>query len=401
MFSLRDKKNLTVHGVLLLALVAACTVSLFAGAVPLPANDVWHSGIFRLRLARTALGVVAGAGLSTAGVIFQAILRNPLAEPYVLGVSSGAGLGAALAIVLGLSAAGAWTLPATAFAGALGTILLVYALARTPSGTAPVQTLLLSGVVVSAVLGSILMFVVSVTPSEKLHSVVWWLLGNLQIFDWGLLRIVSAVVAAGLAVSVFFARDLNLMALGEEPAAHLGLDVEWTKMLFFLLASLMTGATVAACGLIGFVGLIVPHTVRLVAGPDHRRLVTASALAGAAFLVLADSVARTIIAPTGSTDRRHHCNARRPVLSGVAKKAKGFLLGLICSLFRTSAPAMLEDSCLQNVAVNVTAGEFIGLIGPNGSGKTTLLRVISGVLPARQGEVWLAGRKLQRWADAT
>jgi iron complex transport system permease protein len=291
------RKRLVVHGVLLAALVVACLVSLFAGAAPLPANDVWHSGIFRLRLARTALGVVAGAGLSVAGVIFQAILRNPLAEPYVLGVSSGAGLGAALAIVLGLSAAGAWTLPATAFAGALGTILLVYALARTPTGTAPVQTLLLSGVVVSAVLGSILMFVVSVTPSEKLHSVVWWLLGNLQVFDWGLLRIVSAVVVAGLAMSVLFARDLNLMALGEEPAAHLGLDVEWTKKLFFLLASLMTGATVAACGLIGFVGLIVPHTVRLVAGPDHRRLVTASALAGAAFLVLADSVARTIIAP--------------------------------------------------------------------------------------------------------
>jgi iron complex transport system permease protein len=297
MSTLCDKKSLAVLGVLLLALVAACLVSLLAGAVPLSADDVWHSGIFRLRLARTALGVVAGAGLSAAGVIFQAILRNPLAEPYVLGVSSGAGLGASLAIVLGLSAAGAWTLPATAFAGALGTILLVYALARTPTGAAPVQTLLLSGVVISAVLGSILMFVVSISPSEKLHGIVWWLLGNLQVFDWGLLRIVSAVVGAGLAVSVLFARDLNLMALGEEPAAHLGLDVEWTKKLFFLLASLMTGATVAACGLIGFVGLMVPHTVRLVAGPDHRRLVTASALAGAAFLVLADSIARTIIAP--------------------------------------------------------------------------------------------------------
>ena len=127
------------------------------------------------------------------------------------------------------------------------------------------------------------MFVVSMAPSEKLHGIVWWLLGNLQVFDWGLLRIVSAVVAAGLALSTLFARDLNLMTLGEEPAAHLGLDVEWTKKLFFLLASLMTGATVAACGLIGFVGLIVPHTVRLVAGPDHRRLVTASALAGGPF----------------------------------------------------------------------------------------------------------------------
>ena len=122
-----SKKSLAVHGVLLAALVVACLVSLFAGAVPLPTENVWHSGIFHLRLARTALGVVAGAGLSVAGVIFQAVLRNPLAEPYVLGVSSGAGLGAALAIVFGFSAAGAWTLPTTAFAGALGTILLVYA----------------------------------------------------------------------------------------------------------------------------------------------------------------------------------------------------------------------------------------------------------------------------------
>ena len=276
---------------------AACLVSLLAGAAPLPAEDVWLSGILQLRLARTVLCLVAGAGLSVAGVIFQAVLRNPLAEPYVLGVSSGAGLGAAMAIVFGLSVAGVWTLPATAFAGALATIVLVYALARTAAGTAPVQTLLLSGVVVSAMLGSVLMFVASIAPSEKLHGVVWWLLGSLQVFDWGLLRVVSAVILAGLALSAIFARDLNLLALGEEPAAHLGLDVEWTRWLFFLLASLMTGAAVAACGIIGFVGLIVPHTVRLAIGPDHRRLVMASALAGAAFLALADSVARTILAP--------------------------------------------------------------------------------------------------------
>ena len=215
----------------------------------------------------------------------------------MLGVSSGAGLGASLAIVLGLSAVGTWTLPGMAFAGAIGTVLLVYALARTPTGTMPGQTLLLSGVIINAVLGSMLMFLVSTAPSKELHSVVWWLLGNLQVFDWQLLEVVSIVVTAGLGITVLFARHLNLMALGEEPAAHLGLHVEWTKRLFFVVASLMTGATVAACGLIGFVGLIVPHSVRLVLGPDHRRLVTASALAGAIFLVLADSVARTILSP--------------------------------------------------------------------------------------------------------
>jgi iron complex transport system permease protein len=297
MIDTRDKKSRNIHGALWLALAAACAVSLLAGAAPLPAEDVWRSGVFRLRLVRTVLAVVAGAGLSTAGVIFQAILRNPLAEPYVLGVSSGAGLGAALALVLGLSAAGTWTLPAAAFAGAMATIVLVYALAPTPTGAAPVQTLLLSGVVVSAVLGSVLMFVVSVAPSEKLHGIVWWLLGSLQAFYWDLPRIVAGVVAVGIALTALLARDLNLMALGEEPASHLGLNVERTKTMFFLLTSLMTGATVAACGLIGFVGLIVPHTMRLMIGPDHRRLVTASALAGAAFLVLADSAARTVIAP--------------------------------------------------------------------------------------------------------
>jgi iron complex transport system permease protein len=293
-----NKNSLIVYGVLLAGLAAACAVSLFLGAAHVPLNEMLHSNIIQLRLARILLGVIAGAGLSVAGVIFQSLLRNPLADPYVLGVSSGAGLGAATAILLGLGAAGAWTLPGMAFAGSLGTILLVYALARTGAGAIPVHTLLLSGTIVNSVLASILMFLVSAAPSEDLHSVVWWLLGNLQVTDWHLLRVVGVVVAVGLTVSIVLARDLNLMTLGEEAAAHLGLHVEQTKTLFFIVASLMTGATVAACGLIGFVGLIVPHTVRLIVGPDHRRLVPASALAGAAFLVLADSFARTVMSPT-------------------------------------------------------------------------------------------------------
>ena len=291
------RKNVLIYAVLLPGLAGLCAISLFAGAVRVPVGEMLDSGIIRLRLARVVLAVFAGAGLSVAGVIFQALLRNPLAEPYVLGVSSGAGLGAAMAIVLGLGTLGAWTLPAMAFAGALCTILLVYVLAKTAGGSVPVQTLLLSGVVVSAVLGSMLMFLVSVSSSDQLHSVVWWLLGNLQIFDWSLLRVVMAVVAAGLAAALLLSRDLNLMTLGEEPAAHLGMNVEQAKKLFFLVASLMTGGAVAACGLIGFVGLIVPHTVRLVIGPDHRHLVPASALAGAGFLVLADGFARTVLAP--------------------------------------------------------------------------------------------------------
>jgi len=292
-----EKKTAMLHGALLLALAVACAVSLAAGPAALPAEELWQSGIFRLRLARTLLAVVAGAGLSTAGVLFQAVLRNPLADPYVLGVSSGSGLGAALAIVLGLTAAGAWTLPAAAFLGGLLTIALVYLLARSSSAALPIHALLLSGVVVGTVLGNILMFIVSFAPSERMHNAVWWLLGSLQIFDWELLGVVSAIVVGGIALAAVFARDLNLLALGEEPAMHVGLDVEWTKKMMFVLGSLITGATVAACGLIGFVGLMVPHVVRLAFGPDHRRLLIASAISGAIFLVLADSAARTVLGP--------------------------------------------------------------------------------------------------------
>jgi len=284
----------SIYVVLLAALAIACVLAVFSGPVNVPFNQMLDSSVMRLRVARILLGLVVGAGLSVSGVIFQALLRNPLAEPYVLGVSSGAGLGAALAITLGLGALGTWTLPGMAFAGALATILLVYALARGAGGSVPVHTLLLSGVIVSAVLGSGLMFLVSVSSSKNIHNVVWWLLGNLQILDWGLLRAVSVVVLCGLVITMLFARNLNVMTLGEQPAAHLGLNPERTKRLFFVVASLMTGAAVAACGLIGFVGLIVPHTVRLVIGPDHRRLVPACALAGGGFLVLADAFARTV-----------------------------------------------------------------------------------------------------------
>ncbi len=296
---MRGRSNGLIFGGLLVGLVGACALSMFSGAVSVPATEMlWPwSGIVQMRVARILLAIVAGAGLSVSGVVFQALFRNPLAEPYVLGVSSGAGLGAVAVIFLNL-AAHTWTLPAMAFVGALGTIFLVYALARDSTGATPVHTLLLSGVMVNAVLGSVLMFLVSLSSSDKLHNVIWWLLGNLQIFDWGLLRAAATVVGVGFAFTIVLSRDLNVITLGEEPAAHLGLNVELTKMLFLLLASLMTGATVAACGLIGFVGLIVPHSVRLAIGPDHRRLVPASALAGAVFLVLADSLARSVIAPT-------------------------------------------------------------------------------------------------------
>ncbi|MHC5184901.1 MAG: FecCD family ABC transporter permease, partial [Planctomycetota bacterium] len=287
-----------IYTFLVAVLAGACFLSLFAGAVRIPLDEMFESGIIRLRVARILLAVVVGAGLSVAGAVFQAMLRNPLAEPYILGVSSGAGLGAASAIVLGIGAMSVWSVPAMAFIGSVLTILIVYRLASEPNGVVPVYTLLLAGVIVNAALSSVLMFIVSSSSSNELHNVVWWLLGNLQIFDWRLLQLVSLVILSCLFIVGMMSHKLNIITLGEEPASHLGLNVEATKKIFFLLASLMTASAVAACGLIGFVGLIIPHCVRLAIGPDHRRLVIASALAGAVFLVLADSFARTVIAPT-------------------------------------------------------------------------------------------------------
>lgn len=290
-------RGISMYGVLVGAVAAACAAALFVGAAYVPVGEMASSQIIRLRVARILLGLVAGAGLSVAGVIFQALLRNPLADPYVLGVSSGAGLGAAVAIMAGVSVLGIWSLPVAAFIGAAASMALVYALSRTRGGVTPMQTLLLSGVVVSAVLGSLLMFLVSISTAENMHNVVWWLLGNLQIFDGSLLVVVGAVVVAGVIVTTAMARDLNVMTLGEEPAAHVGLNVERSKFIFLAIASLVTGAVVSACGLIAFVGLIVPHAMRIIVGPDHRRLVPASALAGAAFMVLADAFGRRVIAP--------------------------------------------------------------------------------------------------------
>jgi iron complex transport system permease protein len=281
---------------LLALLVCVSALSLLAGPADIPLSALATSGVLRLRLARVILAIVAGAGLSVAGVVFQAILRNPLADPYVLGVSSGAGLGAAVAIMTGLTVIGPWLLPAAAFVGAFVTILLVYVLAGV-RGAVPTHTLLLAGVVVGTGLSSVLTFLVSVSSYERLHSVMWWLMGNLQIFDWKLLWLVGGVVVCGTLLTFLFSRNLNVIMLGEEPAAHLGLKVETTKKLFFIVGSLITGAIVCACGLVGFVGLIVPHSVRLVAGAEHKRLVVGSAVAGAIFLVVADALARSVLAP--------------------------------------------------------------------------------------------------------
>ena len=426
---LRHRSAATIYGLLAGLLAAVCAVSILTGPSHLPWSKL-SSGIWGMRAVRTLMASVAGAGLSVAGVVFQALLRNSLAEPYVLGVTAGAGLGAAFAIVVGMTMIGLWTVPGMAFAGALGTILLVQALARTPSGAAPVETMLLAGVTVSAVLNSLLMFVVSIAPSPRLGAVVWWLLGNLQVSEWGLLEVVAAVVATGLVVAVLWSRDLNLLALGDEAAASLGLNVTRGRTQFFIVASLVTGATVASCGIIGFVGLIVPHAMRLLVGPDHRRLVPASALAGAAFLVAADCVARSLL-PQGEEipigvvtalcggpiflvllrrhkaevgGRRTEIRGQKSEVGGQRSDPSGGVPGWAGASrlkpelqMRTLTVESLQAGygdlpVLHDITLAIAPGEFLGLLGPNGCGKTTLLRALRGGLRPRQGCVRLDGR---------
>ncbi len=252
--------------------------------------------VFFLRLYRVLAGFVIGAALSCAGVVLQALLRNPLAEPYVLGVSSGAGVGAAVAILTGIGAVTPFALPALAFIGGASTLALVYSLAG-GGGKLSVYSLILSGVIVGAVFSSLLMFMVATAPVEGLHSVVWWMLGNLEVQSRALFAVSAIVMAGGMLAIRLMAPELNALCLGREMAHHVGVRTRVAVVLGLGLATLVTSTAVGLAGLIGFVGLIVPHAVRHLVGPDHRTLVPVSALAGGMFLALCDAVARTVIAP--------------------------------------------------------------------------------------------------------
>jgi iron complex transport system permease protein len=252
--------------------------------------------ILALRLQRVAAGFVVGAGLSCAGVVLQALLRNPLAEPYVLGVSGGAGLGAAFAILAGLAVRSTFAVPLSAFVAAAATLGFVYALAAS-GGRLSIYALVLSGVIVSSLCSSLLMFMVAMAPAEGLHTVMWWMLGNLQVADPRLLVTVSCLVVPAAALLWLLSSELNALTLGQDMAHHLGVRCAIAIPVGLALATLITGAAVGLAGLIGFVGLVVPHVVRSITGPDHRRLVPAAFLAGGVFLAAADAVARTIIAP--------------------------------------------------------------------------------------------------------
>ncbi len=262
---------------------------------PLPSHANGDAALWTIRFPRVVMAVLAGAALATAGAVMQGVFGNPLADPGVVGVSSGAALAACTGIVFGLNFLGAFTSAALAFAGGLVTTLVVYLLARS-GGRTEVVTLVLTGVAVNAVAGAGIAFLTFLADTQAREQIVFWQLGSLNGTRWQYVAVVAPFVAVGLLVALLVARRLDLLALGERAARHVGVDVERLRVVSIVAVALLTAAAVAFCGIIAFVGLVVPHLVRMLVGPGHRALVPLSALGGAVLLLAADLVARTAVA---------------------------------------------------------------------------------------------------------
>ncbi|MFC5144011.1 FecCD family ABC transporter permease [Streptomyces aureoversilis] len=296
------------------ALLLACLLSAGIGAYDIPLGDVVGSLLHRaglggaeldrvpesvlwnVRLPRVALALLVGASLGCAGALMQGVFGNPLAEPGVIGISMGSAVGAVAAISLGLTFLGNWTVTACAFVAGLVTVLLVYALSRS-GGRTEVVTLILTGIAVNAFGGALVGLGIFVADNAQVSQITFWQLGSLAQATWPRVLAVLPCALAGLAVAPLYGRKLDLLALGERPARHLGVDVERLRLVLVLVVALLTAAAVAVAGVITFVGLLVPHLLRMAAGPGHRFLVPGSALGGALVLVAADLAARTAAQP--------------------------------------------------------------------------------------------------------
>jgi iron complex transport system permease protein len=302
-------------GGLTLALLVACVIAAGVGAYAVSPGEVLAAigrrigllggvaadpladdVLWQIRFPRVALAAVVGAALGCAGAAMQGSFSNPLAEPGVVGVSSGAVLGAVISIVAGVTFAGPWTLVGAAFLGGLITVFAVYWGARS-AGRTEVVTLVLTGIAVNALVGAVIGLMTYLSNDAELRSITFWTLGSVAQATWAKVAVVAPIALAGLAVAWHLAPRLDLLSIGERQARHLGVDVERLRIAMLTVIAVLTAAAVAMSGSILFVGLVIPHLVRMVAGPAHRLLLPASALAGALVLVVADLVARTAAAP--------------------------------------------------------------------------------------------------------
>lgn len=276
-------------------------LSIFAGAFSNreALDPMFSSIVLDIRFPRVVLAALVGASLAIAGASFQGLLKNPLADPYTLGVSSGASVGAVATIFLGLTipGLGSFTLPVISILAALLTLIIVLGFARMVEKSMKMETIILTGIIFSSFLGSILSLMIALTGDE-LRQIINWLLGSVSMRGWEYIRLIAPFFVIGALLLIWNARELNAMAFGEERAQHLGVNVQRRKFVVLASGSLLTGAAVAVSGTIGFVGLVVPHMVRMLTGSDHRHVLPLSILNGASLLILCDLVARTIVAPT-------------------------------------------------------------------------------------------------------
>lgn len=261
-----------------------------------PGDALADQVLWEIRFPRVALAGIVGAALGCGGAVMQGTFANPLAEPGVVGVSSGAVLGAVAQIVIGFTFLGTWSITGSAFIGGLLTLAVVYASSRA-NGRTEVVTLILTGIAVNALAGAVIGLFTYLSNDEELRSITFWTLGSVAQATWPKVAAVAPIAAVGLVVALTQSRRLDLLALGEQPARHLGVDVERLRLVMLIVVALLTAAAVSVSGIILFVGLVVPHLMRMAMGPGHRSLLPASALAGALVLVFADLVARTVAAP--------------------------------------------------------------------------------------------------------
>lgn len=290
-------------------LAGSFLLSLRLGSVPLTNGEWWEalSGrgpenlqqiVLDYRAPRALVAILVGGGLAVAGAAFQALLRNPLAEPYILGVSGGAATAVVATMALGIASLGSWGLPLAAFGGALLAVVLVLAVATSGGTRMDVRVLLLAGVVMGVFFSACISLILSLSQATTVQSAIIWIMGSVAGAEWSTVPVVAAYSLPAVLVLMAMARPLNLLAMGEETAGYLGADVETVKRITYAVASLITAASVAVAGVIGFVGLVVPHAIRLLVGSDYRVLLPLSFGAGGCFLLLSDLVARTVLAPT-------------------------------------------------------------------------------------------------------
>ena len=417
----RPKRHAVLAG-LAVALIAVALLSLAWGAVEISLGQVlailaaqigidlpWsfdksqEAVLLSIRLPRAVLGALVGGSLAVAGATLQGLFRNPLADPQLIGVSSGAALAAVTVIVFGAALVGIapgpllqFSLPVAAFLGGAVATAIVYRIANL-SGRTVVATMLLAGIAIQAIASAGIGVMIFIADDDQLRTLNFWLLGSLAGGTWDVVLPTMLFLVIPLAALPLFARPLNAFLLGESEAGHVGIDVETMKRLLIGLVALAAGAAVAVTGVIGFVGLVVPHILRLLVGPDHRLILPGSILLGGALLIGADLVARTIVAPAELPIGIVTQPSGRPVLhlaAGAQPLAKRPLtmLSAKAATVRIGSATLLTD-----VSIDVRPGEVVVILGPNGAGKSTLLRLFAGERAPNDGRIELNGRAMQDW----